>query len=98
MNSKKMLEKIKSSYFLKNIFSYIYEGRKLKLAKYNNSLKIKIDINLINYKLFSGKYIIYSTENKVKEYNSYNEELIFEGEYLNGKRSGKGKVYGILGR
>ena len=29
---------------------------------------------------------------KVKEYNDYNE-LTFEGEYLNGKRNGKGKEY-----
>ena len=27
------------------------------------------------------------------EYNYYNEKLIFEGEYLNGKRNGKGKEY-----
>ena len=29
---------------------------------------------------------------KVKEYY-YNGKLIFEGEYLNGKRNGKGKEY-----
>jgi len=29
---------------------------------------------------------------KVKEYNN-SKKLIFEGEYLNGKRNGKGKEY-----
>ena len=32
---------------------------------------------------------------KVKEYD-YNGELIFEGEYLNGLRNGKGKEYGYF--
>ena len=30
---------------------------------------------------------------KGKEYNINNEKLKFEGEYLNGKRNGKGKEY-----
>ena len=30
---------------------------------------------------------------KGKEYDEYDGELIFEGEYLNGKRNGKGKEY-----
>ena len=29
---------------------------------------------------------------RIKEY-SYNGDIIFEGEYLNGKRNGKGKEY-----
>ena len=46
----------------------------------------------MNYKLFSGRYIIYEKDGKVKEYN-YNDVLIFEGEYLNGK----GKEYDLNG-
>ena len=30
---------------------------------------------------------------KRKEYGSYNDKIIFEEEYLNGKRNGKGKDY-----
>ena len=30
---------------------------------------------------------------KVKEYNRFFDKLEFEGEYLNGKRNGKGKEY-----
>ena len=34
---------------------------------------------------------------KKKEYN-FDDELIFEGEYLNGKRNGKGKEYNFYGK
>ena len=88
-----MLETIKSSFFIKIIFSHIIEVNKLKIAKYNKVLQDRININLINYKLFSERYIIVDTNGKVKEYNSINKELVFEGEYLNGKKNGKGKEY-----
>ena len=42
---------------------------------------------------FKGKYIIYESDRKGKEYNSYDDELKYEGEYLNGERNGKGKEY-----
>ena len=69
----------------------MYERTKLKIVKYNKNLKNKIDININNYKYFTGKYIIYENEQKGKEY--YLDQLIFEGEYLNGERNGKGKEY-----
>ena len=40
--------------------------------------------------------IIYELKNgngKVREYDINNDKLKFEGEYLNGKRNGKGKEY-----
>ena len=52
-----------------------------------------MDINLINYKFYSKKYIVYEKNGKGKEYNGYDDSLEFEGEYLNGKRNGKGKEY-----
>ena len=61
------------------------------MIKYNKSLQYKLDIKIINYKVFSGTYIIYDSNGNGKEYNSYNNELIFEGKYLNEKRNGKGK-------
>ena len=89
-----MLNKIKSTYILKIIFSYQLEKNKFKLIKYIKSLKNKLDINLIDYRRFSGKYIIQEKEKgKIKEYDSINDQLIFEGEYSNGKREGKGKEY-----
>ena len=35
------------------------------------------------------------TKNKGKEYNGERNEVIYEGEYLNGKRQGKGKEYNM---
>ena len=55
-----MLDNIKSSYFFRIIFSFIDENVKLKLVKYNTKLQNKLDINLINYKFFSKKYIIFN--------------------------------------
>ena len=66
---------------------------KLKVIKYNKKLKKQIDIKLINYKVYSGKYIVYETNIKGKEYDAYDDNLLFEGEYLNGERNGKGKEY-----
>ena len=45
----------------------------------------------------SGTYIIYETTKKGKEYFGHDDSLIFEGEYLNGKRNGKGKEYNRAG-
>ena len=85
-----MLENIKSSYIVKIVFSYVDEKKKLKLVKCNKSLQRKIDISINNYIHFKGKYIIYELNGIAKEYYD-NGELIFEGEYLNGKRNGKAK-------
>ena len=87
-----MLKNIKSLYFIKIVFSHVDEEQKLKIIKYNKSLQANLNINLINYKYFSGRYIIYESNGIGKEYN-YDNILIFEGAYLNGKRNGKGKEY-----
>ena len=88
-----MLNNIKSLYFIKFIFVYIVEKKKLKLVKYNKSFQKNLNINLINYKFISGRYIIYESSKIGKEYNGEDGRLIFEGEYLNGARNGKGKEY-----
>ena len=69
------------------------EKVKLKLIKNNKKLQYKNDINLINYKFFNGRYIIYETKTKGKEYLAANDRLRYKGEFLNGERNGKGKEY-----
>ena len=91
-----MVENIISVYFQKILLSSLNEKTKLDLIKYNKHFQNLMDIKLINYKLYKGKYIIYETKEKGKEYND-NGELEFEGEYLNGKRNGKGKEYNEYG-
>ena len=88
-----MLKNVKSTYFTPIIFSFINEGQKLKLIKNNKQLQKSLNIGLINYKFFNSKYIIYEQNRIAKEYNASSDQLIFEGEYLNGQRNGEGKEY-----
>ena len=88
-----MLEKIKSSYFIKMIFSFLIETKKLNLVKYNKALQNEININIMNYKVLYGRYIIYEENGIGKEYNIYNNALMFVGEYIKGIKNGKGKEY-----
>ena len=53
-----MLKKIKSTYFIKNLFLYVLEKKKLKLVKYNKSLQKNIDKVLLILN-FSQENILY---------------------------------------
>ena len=88
-----MLEHIKSKYILQIIFSSINDERKLILVKFNNIIKDRLNIDLIDYKYLSGKYFIGKKNGKGKEYKIFNDNLIFEGDFIDGKRYGYGKEY-----
>ena len=90
-----MLINIKSSYITKIILSHLKTNVQLKLIKHNKSLQNKINIDIINYKFYSGRYIV-NGKNKTYEYDSYNGDLIYEGDYKNGERNGKGEEYYII--
>ena len=91
-----MLNNCKSQYIVRIIFSYIYELKKLEIVKYNKRVQKKLDINILNYRQFSGSYIIYESKNKGEEYEVGKNLLIYEGEFLKGKRNGKGIEYEYL--
>ena len=86
-----MLKKSKSIYFIKKLFTFVDEKTKLDIIKYNKNMQKIMDINLINYKFYSKKYIIYEENGKGKEYNGYDNRLEFEGEYLMEKEMEKEK-------
>ena len=65
-----MLDLINSYYITKIVFSYANEVQKLKIVKYTKKLQKDLDITILNYKLFKGKYIIY--EKKEMEKNIIN--------------------------
>ena len=90
-----MLDNIRSKYILKFFLSHVNEKKKLNLVKYNKNIQSKININILNYKILSGNYTtIYENNNKrAKIYDEYKDKLIFEGEFSNGKKNGKGKEY-----
>ena len=90
-----MLENIKSQYIFRIIIFPLSEKKKLNLVKYNKKLQTKLDIKVLNYKIFSGKStIIYDNDKKGKIYDEYEDKLIYEGEFSNGEKNGKGKEYG----
>ena len=91
-----MIKNIKSTFTLKIIFSFMDDKSKLQLVKYNKRIQNILNINLLHYKLFSGKYLILEENGYGKEYDSYNDNILFEGEYINRKRNGKGKEYSSL--
>ena len=90
-----MMKNIKSVYFIKYIFSLLDEPPKIKISKYNKGLQKLLDLNLLDYRRLSGKYIIYEEDSRKfgKEYDCKYDDLLYEGEYLNGERNGKGKEY-----
>ena len=57
---------IKSSYFIIILFSHLREEVKLKIIKYNKNYQHLLNIKLINYQIFSGKYIEYESNGKEK--------------------------------
>ena len=71
----------------------------MKIVRYNKKYLKILNLNLLDYKVYSGKYII-DTEKKgkKKEYDGEDDTLIYEGEYLNGKRNGKGIEYYYNGK
>ena len=91
-----MLDNIKSKYIIKEILFNLYRGTLLKLVKYNKNLQNKIEISLYNFKIFTGKKILYENNIYGKEYDR-DGELLYEGEFLNGQRHGKGIEYNFHG-
>ena len=83
-----MLERIKSRFFAKILFSYLDEKKKLKLVRYNKSLQKNLAISSNYYLHFNGRYIIYESNGKGKEY-SQNGELIYEVNFYSVKRMEK---------
>ena len=84
---------VKSNYILKCILSFLSEYKKLSLINYNKHIQHKLNIDIEDYKEVSRKYKIAEKNGEGKEYKLYSNKKIFEGEYLNRKRNGKGKEY-----
>ena len=66
----------------------------LNLIKYTKILQKRINLDLNDYKDYSGRYIIFESKErrKGKEYDN-NGRLIYCGEYLDGKKHGTGEEY-----
>ena len=87
-----MWRKIKSTFILKKIFNFVDSKIKFKAIVYNKNIQRKFGLDLNDFKRFSGKYRV-EENGEIKEYSCYDNRLLFEGHYLNGKRNGYGKEY-----
>ena len=65
----------------------------MNMIIYNKNLQKKCGVDIEYYKKKSGKYKIGGKNGLGKELKLNTDNLIFEGEYLNGKRHGKGREY-----
>ena len=88
-----MLDKIKSKYIFKKVFSVLREKKILQIANYKKSFQKTLGKCLIYYKVMSRKYIIYQEKNKGRLYDANSKKLLYIGEFLNGKKNGKGEEY-----
>ena len=94
----KYLGNIKSSYIIKEIFLFLNEKQKYNLIIYNKQLQKIFGVDIRDYKKLSGKYKVGGKKGVGREYTLIGDKLLFEGEYLNGKRNGKGKEYNYDGK
>ena len=78
----------------------LYESPIGKIKEYYNNGKLRFEGEVFNNRKYNGKgydengNLIYELKNgtgKIKEF--YFGRLFFEGEYLNEKRTSKGKIY-----
>ena len=91
-----MLQNIRSKFFLEYIFNFIDEKRKLSIIIYNKELQSKLNRNINYYKGVSYG-ILKIDKNGIGKIYNIDGDLIFEGEYSNKKKNGKGKIY-VLGK
>ena len=88
-----MLSGIKSSFIIKKIYNLLNSKTKLKIVLYNTKLTKILNLTPIDYMKLSAIFIVEDKNGKRREYDSYSDELIYEGECLNNKRNGIGKEY-----
>ena len=94
-----MINNVRAQGILQIIFFYLNDKTKLYIINHNNILYKKLDIDIEFIKKISGKYRKSRLKGKGigKEYSLEEDILIFEGEYLNGKKNGHGKEFYLNG-
>ena len=92
------IESIKSLYITKIIFSFLSDNVKLNLIKFNKKYQNKLGINIEYFEKLYGKYEIKIKNGIGRIYSLDKNRLIFEGEYSNGLKNGKGKEYYDTGK
>jgi hypothetical protein len=78
---------------MKNIFSFLSKKKTLKIISFNNKYQNKLGICLDDYKKLCEIYIDENRNGFGKILELKTKTTIFEGNFLNGKKNGKGKEY-----
>ena len=89
----KLTRDVKNSYDFGIIFSFLAQKRKLKIITYNKQIQKILGVNVQDYITISERYKLIEKNGKGREFTVNENNLIFEGEYINGRRNGKGKEY-----
>ena len=87
---------IKSNLILKKVFYLLHFFKRINLVAHNKKLQKILNISILDYKRISGRFIEGEINGIGKEYgnnDNCNNQLLYEGELLNGRRNGKGKEY-----
>ena len=84
---------IKSFDIIEEIFSFLDQKEKLKIIIYNKELQKELRVSIQDYKNINGRYKIGGKNGKGREFALDTNKLMFEGEYLNGKRNKEGKEF-----
>ena len=84
---------VKSTYNFIEIISFLGKKEFFNIIVYNKELQKTLKIDIEDYKKVSGKYKIGKKDGKGKIYKINTNILIFEGEYLNKEKNGRGKEY-----
>ena len=85
--------KISSFVIFKRVISFLCEKAKLSLIKQNKKIQKALNIDIEYFKKVSQRYRIIQENGKRQEFLINTNYLIFEGEYKNGKKHGKGYEY-----
>ena len=88
-----MYSNIEHLLLINKIFSLLNEIHLLKLINYNKLLQSALSFNLNSYKELAKVYRLIEKNGNGKEFDIKTNELVFEGEYKDKKRSGFGKEY-----
>ena len=92
MNNKSNLnlsEGVKSKVIQKKIFSLILYKKTINLIRYNKRFQKMFEIDIENYKKRSCRYKTGEKNGKGQEFTLGKNKLIFEGEYIDGRKCGK---------
>ena len=98
--SKNILKKIKSDYFLQLLFNNLLKKKSLDIIKYNNNIKNRMNISIKDYKEYSEIYSTIEIEikpvnNKYGTFININKEkeIYFHIYFNNNKEEIKKKLF-----